>query len=69
MAKRLIHTESSDQRTAKVYWDSECQEYCVRQYSDARRHGGADYFTSDRADAIDTARAMVGVAAAIGSRL
>jgi hypothetical protein len=42
----------------KVYRDSDWQEYVVKREGDAT--GAADYFTSDKADAIATAEAMHG---------
>ena len=47
-------------KAAKVYRDSDYDEYVVRFYVDGQRLPAADYFTSDRADAQSTARAFVG---------
>lgn len=56
---RKIHTEASGAKVAKVYRDSEWQEYRVRLYLNGELNTAADYFTGDKADAIDTAAAMV----------
>ncbi len=42
----------------KVYWSSAYQEYCARLYVNGALYDAADYFTTDKADAIDTAFAM-----------
>lgn len=56
---KRIHIETSGDKTAKVYRDSEFGEYRVRLYICGTLHAGADYFTGDKDDAIDTAFAMV----------
>ena len=43
--------------TAKIYWDSEVQECRVRFYKNGRYLSEADYFTDDKEDAKDTAKA------------
>lgn len=57
MAKKLIGTYSNETkaRTAKVYHDSEYGEYAVKFYCAGLYQIDADYFTSDRDDAIGTA--------------
>lgn len=59
MTLRKIHTESNGHKTAKVYRDSDWQEYRVRLYINGVLHAGADYHTDDDADALDSALAMV----------
>lgn len=55
MARREVHTEQGRNITAVVYWDTEWCEYVV-----SIGVVEADYYTSDRQDALDTARAMAG---------
>lgn len=59
MTKRRIHIETIGARTVKVFRLAEYDEYQVRLYINGALHTGADYFTGDKADAIDTACAMV----------
>ena len=56
---KRIHLETLGDRAAKVYHDSDWQEYRVRLYIDGVLYKTADYFTSDADDAIETAAAMV----------
>jgi len=56
---KRIHTETLGDKTAKVYRDSEWQEWRVRLYIRGELHAPADYFTDDKADAIATAAVMV----------
>ena len=56
---KRIHIETLGDKTAKVYRDSEWDEYRVRLYIHGELHAGADYHTGDKADAIATAAAMV----------
>lgn len=56
---KRIHTENLGNKTAKVYHDSDWQEYRVRLYIGGVLHAAADYFTADIADAIDTAIMML----------
>ena len=61
MAKRLVHTEKHVTglgivHTAKVYRDSEYQEYVVQFARDKNTNFKASYHTSDVADAKDTAK-------------
>jgi hypothetical protein len=48
---RIIHRDGR----IKVYWDSNTEEYIVTDGTPSEDHG---YHTSDKADAIDTARSM-----------
>ena len=57
---KRIHVETNGSKTAKVYHDSNWQEYRIRLYIDGVLHAFADCFESTRADAIDSAFAMVG---------
>ena len=61
MTRRRIHVAQSGERTARVYWDSDWQEYRVRLYVNGALRAAADYFTDCKTDAIDTAEAMVAV--------
>lgn len=61
MAKRLIHTETHTTglgtvHTAKVYRDSEWNEYVVQFAKDRNTAYKATYHSSDKADAVDTAK-------------
>ncbi len=56
---KRIHIETLGDKTAKVYRDSEWNEYRVRLYIAGELRAAADYFTDDRADALSTAAAMV----------
>ena len=56
---KRIHIETHGNKTAKVFRDSEWQEFRVRLYINGALHAGADYFTNEKADAIATAAAMV----------
>lgn len=56
---KRIHIETLGNRTAKVYRDSAWNEFRVRLYLDGKLHAPADYFTGEKADAIETAFAMV----------
>jgi hypothetical protein len=56
---KRIHIETLGDKTAKVYRDSDYDEYRVRLYIRDALHALADYFTGDKADAIATAAAMV----------
>ena len=58
MALRKLETftaTSGQYRTAIVYRDVEWDEYRVRFYRDGEYQDGADYHTSDKQDALDTA--------------
>jgi hypothetical protein len=56
---KRIHIETLGDKTAKVYLDSDWGEFRVRLYIRGELHAPADYHTSDKADAIATAAAMV----------
>jgi len=56
---KRIHTTTLGDKVAKVYRDSEFNEYRVRLYIQGKLNEPADYFTGDKDDAIDTAFAMV----------
>jgi hypothetical protein len=56
---KRIHTETLGDKTAKVYLDSDWEEFRVRLYIQGELHAPADYHTGDKADAIATAAAMV----------
>ncbi len=56
---KRIHVETQGDKTAKVYRDSEWDEYRVRLYIAGELRTAADYFTDEKADAIATAAAMV----------
>lgn len=60
MARRLIHTEAHTTQAgttfeAKVYRDSEWQEYQVEFKKGGKKDLKATYHTSDKLDAVDTA--------------
>lgn len=61
MAK-IVHREMGavdsciNQCWAKVLFDSDLGEYCVKFYRHAQHVKEADYFTNDKADAIRTAQ-------------
>lgn len=56
---KRIHIETLGDKTAKVYRNSEFDEYRVRLYLKGELYVPADYHTGDKADAIETAFAMV----------
>lgn len=61
MAKRLIHTETFTTslgitHTAKVYRDSEWNEYAVQFARNKNTNFKASYHTGDMRDAVDTAK-------------
>lgn len=56
---KRIHIEKQGDKAAKVYRDSDYQEFRVRLYINGELHAAADYFTDDKADAIESAFAMV----------
>lgn len=59
MAKRRIHVETAGDKTVKVFYNSEYSEYIARLYIRGVLNAAADYFTSDKQDAIETAAAMI----------
>lgn len=56
--RKILEVCLTEARLVKVYWSSQFQEYCARLYVDGKLYEPADYFTTDKADAIDTAFAM-----------
>lgn len=56
---KRVHIETLGDRVAKVYRDSEFDEYRVHLYIRGEWHAPANYHTSDKSDAIETALAMV----------
>jgi hypothetical protein len=52
---KLIHTDSKDNRSAKVYRDHDYNEYRVKHFTDGKHHKKADYHTDDKLDAMSTA--------------
>lgn len=56
MAKRCIKTVADNGRVARVYRNSEFEEYEVRFSINGEDCGSdSDYFTNDKQDALDTA--------------
>lgn len=60
MSKRRIHVETHTNKNgivseAKVYRDSEYNEYSVVFWRHGLKLKGCDYFASDKQDALDTA--------------
>lgn len=65
-SKRLVTKVSKDLNLAKVYFDTDYNEYCVKLYNAGKYAGeDTDYFTDDRDDAISTAKQMVSFAPAV----
>ena len=56
---KRIHIETLGDKTAKVYRDSDYDEFRVRLYINGVLNAAADYHTNDKADAVETACAMV----------
>lgn len=58
---RLLKTHASadGKKHAKVYRDSEWEEYRVKHYSDGKHHKDADYHTDDKEDAHNRANRHV----------
>lgn len=65
MALRLVSSVSNstptETRQARVYRDVEFNEYRVKLYINGVWRADADYFTDDKADALQTANVMVEV--------
>ncbi len=60
MSRKCIYTVPAiDGHTAKVYRESDGGEYIARLYIKGILYEEGDYFTDDKADAIETANAMV----------
>lgn len=55
MGLRKIYECTDCGQTVKVYRDSEWQEYRVRSYPNGKLYAPADYHTTDKQDALDTA--------------
>ena len=53
--RRLVFKTDGESDFAKVYYDSEWQEYVVKFYEGGKYNPEADYFTDDKDDAIGTA--------------
>lgn len=58
---RLISTihKAAAETTAKIYRDSDWQEYRVKFYRAGQHLTNADYHTEDKQDAIDTAHGQL----------
>lgn len=54
---RLKTTVLGTDRSARVYRDTDWNEYRVKFYQEGQHQAGADYHTDDQADAEDTAAA------------
>ena len=59
MTLRLINTVEDNNNTAKVYRDSDWNEYRVKFFTDGVHQVDADYHTDDKQDAISTAESIV----------
>lgn len=59
MALRLINTIEADSNTAKVYRDSDWNEYRVKFFASGVHQVDADYHTTSKEDAISTAESIV----------
>lgn len=55
-SRKLTSTHENGSRSAKVYKDSETGEHVVKFYTDGKHHSEADYFGSDKEDAVGTAK-------------
>lgn len=55
-----VSTEINNTRFAKVFRDSDLEEYRVKLYENMVYQPDADYFTDDKADALATAKMMIG---------
>lgn len=60
MTRRLIQTVKNGDNVAKVYRDSEWEEYVVRFFTCGAEQG-TGYHTNDKKDALSTAHVMVGL--------
>jgi len=56
---RRIHVETNGNQTAKVFRDSDWNEYRIRLYDNGILNPDADGFEDDKDSAIATAKAMV----------
>ena len=62
MSKRILRTIAFEHEGpfAKVYRDSEWDEFTVKLFDASGQHmPKSDYFTSDKEDAVETAKVMV----------
>lgn len=59
MARRLIARIEDGNKVARVYRDTEWDEFVVKFWVDGERREQADYYTNDRGDAISTAKYWV----------
>jgi hypothetical protein len=58
---KLVKAFSNDSQAAKVYKDSELDEYKVKFYKDGVHQTKADYHTDDKDDALQTAQSQIGL--------
>jgi hypothetical protein len=58
-AMKLVKTHEGNGKTAKVYRDTDWDEFRVKHYTDGKYHDKADYHTDDVNDAHDTAQAWL----------
>jgi len=56
---RLITKQTTGNKTAKIYKDSDTGEFIVKFYVDGVYQKDADYFTDDREDALGTAKSEI----------
>lgn len=59
MPCKLVQRFDYGKKCAKVYHNPDFDEYEVRYYSDGEYMDASDYFTDDRQDAMDTAKAAI----------
>lgn len=58
--ERLMETVTEGRATAKIYYNSEYEEFSVKLYVDGKWLGeGSTYYTNDKDDAISSAKDMV----------
>lgn len=58
-----VFAAPDEKRSAKAFFDSELQEFVVKLYLKDTWQPEADYFTDDKADAIETCKVMALVGA------
>lgn len=61
MGLRLIEVVTKGTKAAKVYRDSEWQEFRVKFFDKCVHITDADYHTDDKADAVSTAKWQIGL--------
>lgn len=66
---RKIYETTTGSHRYTVHYSTEWQEYRVRLYANGIAYPAADYFTSDKADALDTADALAARQARIDQQL